>query len=125
MIDGDCFAEGATLPVPGGGRGGGGGGGGWGALLPLLVVGAGGCFMYNAYAKAQRRKRGGHGGLGGPSDPDEEDAGLLGCGSLFSRRGLRNVVSDMRDRRRDQSLTAHDAFARRGLASQNDEDEFL
>ena len=32
---------------------------------------------------------------------------------------------DMRDRRRDQSLTAHDAFARRGLASQNDEDEFL
>jgi len=85
---------------------------GWGGVLPILLLGFFGCFMYQQYQKSNARN--------GRGNPDhEEGAGLMDF-CRGGRAALGNRTSDMLDRRRDKSLTGND-YSRGGRHDEDDD----
>ena len=88
-----------------------------GGLLPILLLGFFGCFMYQQYQKSKPNAR----GMRAANNDHEEGMGLMDF-CRGSRSALGNKASDMLDRRRDKPLTGND-YGRGGRHDHEEDDD--
>ena len=80
------------------------------SILPILIVGFFGCFMYHTWAKHKqdRGRSQGMRAVGSRRDYDSEGINLVESTYGRARSFVSNRANDIADRRRDERLTAND-----------------